>query len=118
MQRLSGQLIAPRLQALLKGGALTGEWVIDSRKSSLRLKTGPCWGLPSLQGVFRELRGNGTRHQPARVLRCCCIHPRRRRGLARRRGPHQSRRLRPHLESDGKASMDNTLTIYAAFTQR
>jgi hypothetical protein len=34
MQAPSGQMTAPALQALLKDGALAGEWVLDPRKSS------------------------------------------------------------------------------------
>jgi len=50
---------APALLDLLKGGTLTGEWVLDSRNSSVRLKT-KSMGLISVNGVFREVSGSGT----------------------------------------------------------
>jgi polyisoprenoid-binding protein YceI len=58
MREPSGQVTAPALQALLKDGALAGEWVLDPRKSSIRLKS-KAFGLP-VTGVFREITGNGT----------------------------------------------------------
>jgi polyisoprenoid-binding protein YceI len=60
MRALSGQMTAPALQALLDDGALTGEWVLDPRKSSIRLKSRSMWGLAPVNGVFREVSGNGT----------------------------------------------------------
>jgi polyisoprenoid-binding protein YceI len=59
MQAPSGQMTAPALQALLKDGALAGEWVLDPRKSSIRLKS-RIMGLIPVNGVFREVSGNGT----------------------------------------------------------
>jgi polyisoprenoid-binding protein YceI len=47
-------------QALLKDGALAGDWVLDPRKSSIRLKNKSMWGLVRVNGVFREVSGNGT----------------------------------------------------------
>ena len=48
MQAPSGQMTAPALEALLeallKDGALAGEWVLDPRKSSIRLKNRAMWG--------------------------------------------------------------------------
>jgi polyisoprenoid-binding protein YceI len=60
MQAPSGQMTAPPLQALLTGGALAGEWVLDPRESSIRLKSRSMWGLAPVNGVFREVSGNGT----------------------------------------------------------
>jgi len=60
MQALSGQMTAPALQALLKDGTLAGEWVLDPRKSSIKLKNKSVAGLVPVSGVFRELSGNGT----------------------------------------------------------
>jgi polyisoprenoid-binding protein YceI len=60
MQASSGQLTAPRVQALLKDGALAGEWVLDPGNSSIRLKNKSMYGLIRVNGVFREVRGNGT----------------------------------------------------------
>jgi polyisoprenoid-binding protein YceI len=60
MQATSGQITAPALEALLKGGTLAGEWVLDPGKSSIRLKNKSMWGLVPVNGVFRELGGSGT----------------------------------------------------------
>ena len=60
MQASPGQMTAPPVQALLMGGALAGEWVLDPRKSSIRLKSSSMWSLAPVNGVFREVRGNGT----------------------------------------------------------
>jgi polyisoprenoid-binding protein YceI len=50
---------APALQDLLRGGTLTGEWVLDPRNSSVRLKS-RSMGLIPVHGVFREVSGSGT----------------------------------------------------------
>ena len=60
MQAPSEQTTAPPLQALLRSGALTGDWVLDPRTSSIRLKTRSMWGLAPVNGVFHEVTGNGT----------------------------------------------------------
>jgi polyisoprenoid-binding protein YceI len=49
----------PALQDLLKGGTLTGEWVLNPRTSSVRLKS-KSMGLIPVHGVFREVSGSGT----------------------------------------------------------
>ena len=59
MQSPSGQMTAPTLRVLLKDGALAGEWVLDPRRSSVRLKSRTL-GLVPVNGVFREVSGNGT----------------------------------------------------------
>jgi polyisoprenoid-binding protein YceI len=59
MQAPSGQMTAPAPQALLKDGALTGDWALDPRKSSIRLKS-RILGLAPVNGVFREVSGHGT----------------------------------------------------------
>jgi polyisoprenoid-binding protein YceI len=66
MQAPSGQTTAPALQALLTDGALAGEWVLDPRKSSIRLKS-RVLGLVPVNGVFREVSGNGTVSADGRV---------------------------------------------------
>jgi polyisoprenoid-binding protein YceI len=60
MQAPSGQMTATALQALLKDRALAGEWVLDPRKSSIRLKSRSIAGLVPVTGIFREFGGNGT----------------------------------------------------------
>jgi polyisoprenoid-binding protein YceI len=59
MNAPSGQLATPSLQALLADGTLAGEWVLDPRRSSVRLKT-RAMGLIPVNGVFREVTGGGT----------------------------------------------------------
>jgi polyisoprenoid-binding protein YceI len=49
----------PAPQALLTDGILAGEWVLDPRNSSVRLKT-KVMGLVPVTGVFREVTGTGT----------------------------------------------------------
>jgi polyisoprenoid-binding protein YceI len=53
-------MTAPALQALLKDGALAGKWALDPRTSSIRLKSRAMGGLARVNGVFREVSGNGT----------------------------------------------------------
>ena len=50
---------APAMQALLKDGALAGDWALDPRTSSVRL-TSKVYGLLPVNGVFREVSGTGT----------------------------------------------------------
>jgi len=59
MQALSGQSTAPEVRALLADGALAGDWVLDPRESSIRLKS-RSMGLIPVTGVFREVSGTGT----------------------------------------------------------
>ncbi len=59
MRTVSGQRTAPAVRTLLTDGALAGEWVLDPRRSSIRLKT-KIMGLIPVNGVFREVIGNGT----------------------------------------------------------
>jgi polyisoprenoid-binding protein YceI len=54
----SGQSIAPEVRALLADGAMAGEWVLDPRKSSIRLKS-KSMGVIPVNGVFREVSGHG-----------------------------------------------------------
>jgi polyisoprenoid-binding protein YceI len=60
MQAPSGQTTAPPLEALLTDGTLAGHWVLDPRRSSIRLKTSSFGGLARVSGVFREIGGDGT----------------------------------------------------------
>ena len=54
-----GQRTAPMVQDLLRDGALAGEWALDPRTSSIRLKS-KVFGLLPVNGVFREVSGNGV----------------------------------------------------------
>ena len=60
MQALSGQITASALLALLKDGALAGEWILDPHTSSIRLTNRAVGGLVRVNGVFREISGNCT----------------------------------------------------------
>jgi polyisoprenoid-binding protein YceI len=57
MQAQSGPATAT---ALLADGELAGEWVLDPRASSVALKSRTMGGLVAVNGVFREVSGNGT----------------------------------------------------------
>jgi polyisoprenoid-binding protein YceI len=59
MQASSGQLTEPALRTLLAGATLAGTWVLDPRRSSIRLKT-TALGLFRVNGVFGEASGQGT----------------------------------------------------------
>jgi polyisoprenoid-binding protein YceI len=59
MQAPSGQMTAPVVRALLQDGAVAGTWALDPGRSSIRLKS-RVMGLIPVNGVFREVGGNGT----------------------------------------------------------
>jgi polyisoprenoid-binding protein YceI len=56
----SGPLTSPAVQTLLNEASLTGNWVLDSARSKVELKTRHTWGLRPLAGVFHEVSGMGT----------------------------------------------------------
>ncbi len=56
----SKQTTAPALRELLKDAALAGEWILDPSRSTVSLKTRSVWGLAPVNGVFRQVTGNGT----------------------------------------------------------
>ena len=60
MQATPGQMTATALQALLKDGTLAGEWVLDQRQTSVRLKSKSMAGLVPVKGIFREVSGMAT----------------------------------------------------------
>ena len=66
MQAPSGPMTAP-VQALLTDGALAGEWALNPGKSSIRLKNRSTWGLIRVNGVFREVSGNGSVYPDGQV---------------------------------------------------
>jgi polyisoprenoid-binding protein YceI len=59
MHAPSGQMTAPMVQARLKDGTLAGTWALVPHASSVRL-TSKIYGLIPVNGVFRQVRGNGT----------------------------------------------------------
>jgi polyisoprenoid-binding protein YceI len=54
-------------QSLLQAGTLAGEWTLDARRSSIRLKAWHLWRLAPVSGVFRELSGSATVSPDGRV---------------------------------------------------
>lgn len=60
MRAPSAHRTAPALEALLKDGALAGNWVLDSRTSTIELRTKSIWGLAPVKGIFREVSGSGA----------------------------------------------------------
>ena len=50
MQAPPGQPTGPALRALLADGTLAGDWVLDARRSSVRLKSRSVWGLAPVNG--------------------------------------------------------------------
>ena len=61
MQVPPGQMTTLPIPALLmKDGALTGEWALEPGKSSVRLRSRSMLGLVRVNGVFRDVSGNGA----------------------------------------------------------
>jgi polyisoprenoid-binding protein YceI len=56
----SEQITAPAWQELLKGAALVGEWNLDPSRSTVSLKNRSMLGLVPVNGVFRQVTGQGT----------------------------------------------------------
>lgn len=56
----SDQITAPALQDLLADAALAGEWTLDPSRSTISLKNRSLAGLVPVNGVFRQVTGNGT----------------------------------------------------------
>jgi polyisoprenoid-binding protein YceI len=48
------------LETLLQAGTLAGEWLLDPRSSSVKLKNKSMWGLVPVHGEFREVSGFGA----------------------------------------------------------
>ena len=46
--------------ALAHDGTLTGSWILDPARSQVRLQSRHTWGLLPVNGVFRQVSGNGT----------------------------------------------------------
>jgi polyisoprenoid-binding protein YceI len=55
----SSSLTAPALQAL-RNGKLNGNWTLDGARSEVRLRTKSMWGLAKVNGVFRQVTGQGA----------------------------------------------------------
>jgi polyisoprenoid-binding protein YceI len=60
MQPTSERTSATALGALLQEQTLAGEWILDPRKSSIRLNNKSMWGLVPVSGEFRDVSGHGT----------------------------------------------------------
>jgi polyisoprenoid-binding protein YceI len=59
MQASSRQMTARALQTVLADGSLTGEWILDPRRSSVQLKSRSMGGLVRVTGVFGQPYGDG-----------------------------------------------------------
>jgi polyisoprenoid-binding protein YceI len=55
----STRAAAPALQAL-RDGKLAGSWTLDAARSQIGLRSKSMWGLAKVNGVFREVSGEGT----------------------------------------------------------
>jgi len=51
---------APALEQLLKGAALAGEWTLDPARSAVSLHSRSIGGLVRVNGVFRDVSGEGS----------------------------------------------------------
>jgi polyisoprenoid-binding protein YceI len=60
MDTRSGQLNARPAKDLLMDGVLAGEWALEPRSSSVRLKSKSIAGLVPVNGVFGQVSGSGT----------------------------------------------------------
>jgi polyisoprenoid-binding protein YceI len=60
MQAAYESMIELGPRSLLKEGTLAGEWVLDARRSSIRLKAWHLWRLAPVSGVFRGVSGSAT----------------------------------------------------------
>lgn len=60
MDALSEQMTGLALLELMSDGDLAGEWVLDPRQSSIRFKSSSMLGLVKVNGVFRDVSGNGA----------------------------------------------------------
>jgi polyisoprenoid-binding protein YceI len=49
-----------QVQALLADGKLTGSWILDGTKSSVRLSSKSMWNMVKVKGVFGQVTGAGT----------------------------------------------------------
>lgn len=56
----SDQTTAPAVPDLIKQGALAGDWVLDSSRSTVSLRNRAMWGLAVVKGVFRQVSGEGV----------------------------------------------------------
>lgn len=60
MEGPSGQSPVWPLRTSLNERILAGEWILDPHKSSVRLKSRSMWGLAPVNGVFRQVKGEGA----------------------------------------------------------
>lgn len=60
MQTRSGPTASPAPLSVMKSEDLTGEWILDPGRSSIRLKSASVFGLVPVNGVFREVSAAGT----------------------------------------------------------
>ena len=56
---LSSQM-TPSAAQVLRDGKAAGAWILDESRTEIRLKSKSIWGLAPVNGVFREVSGDGT----------------------------------------------------------
>ena len=56
---LSSQM-TPSAAQVLRDGKAAGSWVLDGSGTEIRLKSKSIWGLVPVNGVFRQVSGDGT----------------------------------------------------------
>lgn len=56
---LSSQM-TPSAAQVLREGRAAGSWILDGSRTEIRLKSKSIWGLAPVNGVFRQVSGDGT----------------------------------------------------------
>ncbi len=56
---MSSSATSPSLTDRLRSGEFTGSWVLDSARSTARLRTRSMWGAVAVKGAFATLTGTG-----------------------------------------------------------
>jgi polyisoprenoid-binding protein YceI len=52
--------MTPSAAQVLSDGRAAGSWVLDGSRTEIRLKSKSIWGLVPVNGVFRQVSGDGT----------------------------------------------------------
>jgi len=52
--------LTPSAAQVLRDGKAAGSWVLDESRTEIRLKSKSIWGLAPVNGVFRQVSGDGT----------------------------------------------------------
>ena len=52
--------MTPSAEQVLHDGKAAGFWVLDGSRTAIQLKSKSIWGLVPVNGVFRQVSGDGT----------------------------------------------------------